>query len=79
MSGKTHDLQAKTTRRGLLAGNIKAIAFIAAGALVTRLTPAQAKGDEGRGGGWGWHEDGNRAKAEAVVNTKAEAEAVVVF
>lgn len=34
--------QVDTTRRNLLTRNIKAIAFVAAGALVTKLTPAHA-------------------------------------
>jgi Hint domain len=34
--------QVDTTRRSLLARNIKTIAFVAAGALVTKLTPAHA-------------------------------------
>jgi len=44
--------RAETTRRGLLARNIKAIALVAAGALVTKLTPAKAGEDEsGHDGG----------------------------
>jgi hypothetical protein len=42
MNDLSRDSQAETTRRGLLAGNIKTIAFVAAGALVTKLTPAKA-------------------------------------
>jgi hypothetical protein len=49
--------RAETTRRGLLAGNIKAIAFIAAGALMARLTPAKA--ERGDDGGHGGHGDGD--------------------
>jgi hypothetical protein len=53
--------KAGTTRRGLLSTNIKAIAVIAAGALVTRLTPAKAdpgqnnNGGNGNGNGNGGH------------------------
>jgi hypothetical protein len=43
MNGLSQHSQAETTRRGLLAGNIKAMAVIAAGALVTKLTPAKAQ------------------------------------
>jgi len=55
MDEKSQDLETVTTRRGLLAGNIKAIAFIAAGALVTKLTPANARDGDGwrEGRGWG--------------------------
>jgi hypothetical protein len=58
MNDKSQDFETRTTRRGLLAGNVKAIAFIAAGALVTKLTPAKAHEDGGRGEGrgWGWGE-----------------------
>jgi hypothetical protein len=59
MNDLTQHSQAETTRRGLLAGNIKAIAFIAAGALVTKLTPAKAEDDDdGRHGGRGGGDDG---------------------
>lgn len=59
---KAHDRQiagfpGKTTRRALLAGNIKAVALIAAGALVTGLTPAKADGGEG-GDDHGGHKGG---------------------
>jgi hypothetical protein len=42
MNDLSQNSQADTTRRGLLARNIKTIAFVAAGALVTKLTPANA-------------------------------------
>jgi Hint domain len=45
--------KAGTTRRGLLSTNIKAIAVIAAGALVTRLTPAKADPGQNNNGGNG--------------------------
>jgi Hint domain len=43
MNDRSQRSKAETTRRGLLAHNIKAIAVIAAGALVTKLTPAKAQ------------------------------------
>jgi len=80
MDEKSQDLETVTTRRGLLAGNIKAIAFIAAGALVTKLTPANARDGDGwregrgwgggesrgedRGWGWGWGEGRGRDRDE---------------
>jgi len=54
MSDPSQHSQAQTTRRGLLAGNIKAIAFIAASALMARLTSAKAED----GGDHGGHGDG---------------------
>jgi Hint domain len=72
MSDKSQDFETRTTRRGLLAGNVKAIAFIAAGALATKLTPAKAHEGEGRGWGegggrgegrgWGWGEGRGRGE-----------------
>jgi Hint domain len=66
MSDKSRYFETQTTRRGLLAGNVKTIAAIAAGAVVTKLTPAKAREGEGReehrdrgegrGEGWGWGE-----------------------
>jgi hypothetical protein len=45
--------KSETTRRRLLAGNIKAIAAVAAGALVMKLTPARAQNQGGNGNGKG--------------------------
>jgi hypothetical protein len=51
MSERSRDLKAETTRRRLLAGNIKAIAAVAAGAVVMKLTPAKAGNGNGNGNG----------------------------
>jgi Hint domain len=57
MNNLSQHSQSETTRRGLLAGNLKAIAFIAAGALVTRITPAKAEDRDY--GGYGRHDGGD--------------------
>jgi hypothetical protein len=54
--------QAETTRRGLLARNIKAIAVIAAGALVTKLTPAKAQAVPAGSGGNGGNGNGGNGQ-----------------
>jgi hypothetical protein len=64
MSDKSQDLETGATRRGLLTGNFKAIAFIAVGALATKLTPASAREDEGRGWGEGWGRGDDRGPGE---------------
>lgn len=58
MSDKSQYFKSKTTRRGLLAGNVKAIAAIAAGALLTKLTPAKAH----EGEDWRWGERRDRGE-----------------
>src|SRR5215467_3434196 len=62
MSELLNNMKAETTRRGLLTHNVKAIAVIAAGAAMTRLTPARAQsggGNNNNNGNSGGSNGGN--------------------